>query len=457
MRRAAAHPRWAACELYVSVGQALGAGNEYRYTIAPDRSSLVLRSVRGAASEANFSIDMNVGYSVRLRGRAGTFSCGDPARDVNPVTKKKDYLHFHLHETVRLRPTADYGVRATFAHTLVPDAPCRMRVLLPVERAITSTIADIENKAVAQGEANLRERLRGYAPALASGAQNAWRSLGRPYPIVPQPAAYLRLHPKTLAMIAPTVSGHGDRLTIDGGLVVGVSPEIVTTDAPGAALAPLPRFREVSRTRRSDVILADATLGYPAANAILRKRLVGERVREGLLPPVTITNVTVYPTRIAGAAKFAVRIDYRGTVRGSLYAWGTPKYKVATRAISIPGLKLTPGKKGVLAGLARPLLQQRKLLETIRSEAARELTGDFRELNVALIRTYERRVASGITIEGGVKHVSLQTISPSRPGITARFQVTGILRIDATFDATRMLDMRHLAVAGRAVGTKAKR
>jgi hypothetical protein len=101
----------------------------------------------------------------------------------------------------------------------------------------------------------------------------------------------------------------------------------VTSKAHLRALAPLPSFRQTRRTRDSGVILANATLGYPAANSILRERLVGQRVRQGLLPQVTISNVTVYPTTIAGAAKLAVRVDYRGSVRGTLYAWGAPKIR----------------------------------------------------------------------------------------------------------------------------------
>lgn len=446
-----------ACGLYVSVGQVLGAGNEYRYTIAPDRSSLALRSIAGAASAAGFSVDMNVGYSVRLRGKAGTFSCGDPAHDINPVTKKKDYLHFHLHETIRIRPTADYALRATFAHTLVPDAPCRMRVLLPVERDITGDIAGIENKAVVQGEVRLSERLEQYAPVLAAGAKNAWQRLGAPYPVLPQPATYLLLHPQTLAMLAPTVSGRGDRLAIEGGLFVGASPEIVTSKARSGTLAPLPRYREVRRTDESQVILADATLGYAAANAILRKRLVGQRVRQGLLPPLTISNVSIYPATIAGAAKLAVRIDYRGTVRGTVFAWGAPKYDAASRTISVPDLRLVPAKKGVFGQIARPLFQQRKLLETVRSEAARELTDEFRRLDMALIRRYERTVENGVTVEGEIRRVNLQTIAPGEPGITAKFEVSGRMRVDATFDASKLLDMRQMAIVPRGAETTGKR
>jgi hypothetical protein len=431
-----------ACGLYVSpAGQLLGGNNEYRYALAPDRSSLALRAVPDTSEGVAFSIDVNVGYSVRLRGMSGVHSCGDPTHDYNSATRKKDYLHFHLHETIRLQPTPDYGLRASFAHTLVPDARCRLRVLLPVSTDLTNAIGGIESRELARAEARLKRKLEDSAPRLHAAASAAWKRLGRPYPVALKLSAYVVLRPRTLAMLPFVGDGLGDRLRIRGGLRIGISPEVVTNGA-SVAPVPLPRFRTVSNSSKPDLILANATLGYASANAILRKRMIGQRLGTGLLRAIDITNVTVYPTTVAGVAKLAVRLDYRGAVRGSLYAWGTPRYDARLRAISLPDLRVTPARKGFVGRLAAPLLQQRELIESIRAQTAAELTSQFRNLRAALIRTYGGTVADNVSVRGAVRQVNLQTILPSRPGITAAFAVSGSIRVDAAFDAQRFLEPR---------------
>lgn len=420
------------CAAYLSLGQLYGGVDEYRYRIAPNRSSLTLVSGSGKADEAQLFTDVSLGYYVELRGREVTRSCGDPAHDVNPATGKNDYLHFHLRETMRVRVAPDFGLKVAFTHALSPDAPCRVRVLLSLERDITGSIKDLESKTIARGESDLEARSRSLSRRFQTAVKSAWTRIQRPYPAAPQFGEYLHLHPKALALLPIVTSGRGNRLIIKSGLQIVVSPEI-TSDASTTDLVPLPRLIARSGARNPHRVLAEATLRYTYASELLRKRLIGRRFRYRFLPPVTVTNVTVFPVSDEGRPKLAVRVDYRGFFKGSLYAWGSPVYDGATERISVPDLEFTPGTNGLLSRLVRPMFQQSKFLRTLRNEATFEVSKQISKLNA--VRTYVGNFGEVVSVVGHLHHVRVRSISLTRDGVTAEIEFDGDIRAKAALEA----------------------
>ena len=121
------------CSAYLVVGKIISGKKQYRFNLAPDRSSLVVRSAAGVSNMAAFSVETRVGYQVEVRDRYAVHSCGNPRADRNPATRKNDYLHFRLHEDVTIRPTASYNLQANFRHRIASDAPCRIKIVPPVD------------------------------------------------------------------------------------------------------------------------------------------------------------------------------------------------------------------------------------------------------------------------------------------------------------------------------------
>lgn len=415
-----------ACVAYLTIGQLYGGVDEFRYKIAPDRSSLSFTSSSGTSDEAQFFADVGLGYHVELRGRQVTRSCGDPAHDVNPATGKKDYFHFHLHETMRLRVTPDFGLKPAFTHELTPDAPCRVHVLFSVERDITGAMKGFESDAIARGESELEAKSRSLSQRFRSTVKNAWTRIQRPYRLTPQFDAYLRLHPKALALLPIATSGRGNRLAIRSALQITVSPEI-TSDARSTALTPLPPLTPYSGAFDPHRVVAEATVRYAYASDLLRKRLIRQRFPYRSLASIKVTNVTVFPVSGEGRPKLAVGLDYRGFFRGSLYAWGTPAYDPATQRISVSDLKLASGTKGFLSWLIRPLFQQRSFLQTLRNKATFDVSRQIGKLNAAMVGTYARKVGNGVFVVGLLRRVRVQAMSLTRDGMTAQVEFDGVL------------------------------
>jgi hypothetical protein len=421
------------CPAYLSLGQLYGGVDEYRYRIAPSRSSLTLMPGSGKSDEALLFIDVSLGYYIELRGREVTRSCGDPAHDVNPATGKNDYLHFHLRETMRVRVAPDFGLKVAFTHALSPDAPCRVRVLLTMERDITGSIKGLENKTIARGEIALEAKSQSLSRRFQTAVKSAWTRIQRPYPVPAQFDEYLHLHPKALALLPIVTSGRGNRLLIKSGLQIVVSSEI-TSDASTTALVPLPRLIAPSEARNPHRVVAEATLRYAYVSELLRKRLIGRRFRYRLLLPVTVTNVTVFPVSDEGRPKLAVRFDYRGFFRGSLYAWGMPVYDEATERISVPDLEFTPGTNGLLSRLVRPMFRKPKFLRTLRNRANFEVSEQISKLNAAAVGTYVGNVGNGVSVIGHLHHVRVRAISLTRDGITAQIEFEGDISAKAALE-----------------------
>jgi hypothetical protein len=425
------------CAVYLSLGQMYGGVDEYRYRIAPDRSSLTLIAGSGKPDEAQLFTDVSLGYYAELRGREVTRSCGDPAHDVNPATGKNDYLHFHLRETMRVRVAPDFGLQVAFTHTLSPDAPCRVQVLFFVNRDITDSIKGLESKTIARGEGDLEARSRSLSRRFQTAVKDAWARIQQPYPVAPQFGEYLHLHPKALALLPIVTSGRGSRLVIKSGLQIVVAPEI-TNDASTTALVPLPRVTVRSGAINPHRVVVEATLRYTDASELLRKRLIGRRFRYRFLPPVTVTNVTVFPVSDEGRPKLAVRFDYRGLFKGSLYAWGTPLYDGATERISVPDLEFTPGTNGLLSQPVRPMFRQSKFLRTLRNTATFDVREQISKLNAVALGTYVRNVGNGISARGHFHHVRVRAISLTRDGITAEVEFDGDISTEAAFDVATL-------------------
>jgi hypothetical protein len=421
------------CAAYLSLGQLYGGVDEYRYRIAPSRSSLTVTSGSGKSDEAQLFADISLGYYVELRGRQVTRSCGDPAHDVNPATGKKDYLHFHLHETMRVRVAPDFGLKVAFTHALSPDAPCRVRMLFFMERDLTGSMKGFESKVIARGERDLEAKSRSLSRRFQTAVKDAWTRIQRPYPLAPQFDEYFHLHPKAVSLLPIVTSGRGDRLAITTGLQIVVSSEI-TSDASTTALAPLPRLIARSGALDPHRVVAEATLRYTYVSELLRTRLVGRRFRYRFLPPVTVTNVTVFPASGEGRPKLAVRLDYRGFFKGSLYAWGTPVYDGATQRISVPDLEVTPSTNGLLSRLVRPMFRQPKFLRTLRNKATFDVSKQISKLNAAIVGTYVRNVGNGVSVIGHLHRVRVRAISLTRDGMTTQVEFDGDIRAKAALD-----------------------
>jgi Domain of unknown function (DUF4403) len=347
-------PAGFACGLYRTVGPLIGGVTDYRYKIAADRSSLAVRSNIGESTDVRFSIDVSLGYQIELRGRYNTHGCGDPLHDVNPSTGKTDYLHLHLHELISLRPTSDYGLRATFAHTLSPDAACTIETLPPLmHRDLTSAVIAFVDQLIRRGEDQLKQRVIGSSSGLQAGTNDTWQRLEQPFTMASSFGSYqVLLHPTTAALSLLTTSGGGDLESVTGSILLGVSPEIRTDVGKSIQSAPRPPLGEAVGPGERNKVPAVATADYGFVSAALRKRLAGRRLRYGPLR-FQITDATVFPTlSSSNVSQLVAAAHYRGGILGAVYAWGTPTFNAAADRLSVPDLQIAPNANGLTSDIA---------------------------------------------------------------------------------------------------------
>jgi hypothetical protein len=142
----------------------------------------------------------------------------------------------------------------------------------------------------------------------------------------------------------------------------------------------------------------------------------------------------VFPASGEGRPKLAVRLDYRGFFKGSLYAWGTPVYDGATQRISVPDLEVTPSTNGLLSRLVRPMFRQPKFLRTLRNKATFDVSKQISKLNAAIVGTYVRNVGNGVSVIGHLHRVRVRAISLTRDGMTTQVEFDGDIRAKAALD-----------------------
>jgi hypothetical protein len=427
------------CSLYGFLGPLVGGVTDYRYKIAPDRSSLVIRSNTGESPDVQFSLDVNLGYEIQLRGGKDVHECGDPRHDVNPATGKRDYLHLHLHELISLRPTSDYGLRATFSHRLSPDAACTIQTLPLMHKDLTTAIIAFEGDLLSRAEDQLKQKVIGSSEGLQAGTNDLWQRLQQPFTMVSPLGPYqVLLHPTTVALSLLRTSGGGNQELVTGSILLGVSLEMRTNFGTPIAAEPRPPLGERAAPGRGNEVAAVATADYNFVSTALRERLAERQLRYGPFGSIRVIDVTVFPASSSKAAQLVAATRYRGNVRGVLYAWGTPTYDVATDKLSVPDLQIAPSPHGLASEVALMFVRQRKLLKTARADAV--ISPSALLAKVIPERSFiASEAADQVVLSGHLDRITFNRIALTRPGITAGLEVHGSADIRASFNVKRLL------------------
>jgi hypothetical protein len=153
---------------------------------------------------------------------------------------------------------------------------------------------------------------------------------------------------------------------------------------------------------------------------------------------LTVSDVRIYPVAGTPSPKLALRIDYRGLVRGSLYAWGTPTYDKRTERLSVRDLQVAPGPNGLLSDVAGALLARGRLIASLREKATFELNAALDEMSSAMSHAYAHRLGDGVAIEARVRRVSLADVAVNRNGATADIEIRGTVKAQASVDVSKV-------------------
>lgn len=126
-------------------------------------------------------------------------------------------------------------------------------------------------------------------------------------------------------------------------------------------------------------------------------------------------------------SKIAVKLNFRGTKRGSLYFIGTPTLSSDKLNFSFPDASFDLATKDLLLKAAKWLFSN-KITGLLREKARFGLSSKINDVRKKIDENINRQIDS-IVLQGNVTVLSLNDIYPTKGGIALRISTTGNLSI----------------------------
>ncbi|HUQ80628.1 MAG TPA: DUF4403 family protein [Gemmatimonadaceae bacterium] len=281
------------------------------------------------------------------------------------------------------------------------------------DRVITAARTELEKRLIA-----LDEKIAGID--IRSPMERWWRVLQ--HPIRLSDSVWLVLQPRGVHM--GPISGTGRTVSIDVGLTG--EPRVITGPRPADGTAGLPRLeRENDKHDQALHVLLEGELSYDLANSILRKNVVGKRIRRGA------RWVTIRDARLSGigAGRVALAIKFDGAANGLVYLVGTPRYDADTRQLFVPDLAYDVSSADLLVrGLE---FMRRGDVQTMLRTRARFPVADLVEqARQRLERGMNRNLGQNATLVAKVATGDVLAVRATTTGVIVRAAANGTARLE---------------------------
>ena len=277
----------------------------------------------------------------------------------------------------------------------------RVDRIAPVSRTardrcrITIVRVDITDRLVGAARDLLQKNTRNIDAAIAgvdvhSQFEEWWNVLQSPIELTD--SVWLLINP--IAVRKGTARGSGLLLRVGVGL--SAAPRIVIGQRPVVVPVPLPPL-DTGSVDQGLHILVEGVVDYDVASEVLTEQLRG-RILEGAGQQIRIRNVELSGI---GAGKLALRVEFDGSVRGSMYLVGTPRFDPETKQVYVPDLDFDVASEDLrVRGLAW-LAKDRAL--TFLRERARFPIGDPIQLGQRyLVEGLNRNLSDDVRLSGEV-------------------------------------------------------
>ena len=194
------------------------------------------------------------------------------------------------------------------------------------------------------------------------------------------------------------------------------APRVTTGPRPQLAPSALPPLRGASHVGRGARVLLDASFTYPVATSMLRRALVGRKVRQSG-HVVRIRDVRINGI---GGGRVALGVWLAGDVRGRLFFTGTPTFDTSTHQITVPDLDYDVGTAQVLV-MGYEWLKEVRLRDFLRDRARLPDSAIVHDLSVLAEKGLNRRLpARGTQMEGRIYRAGVVAVKATRSEIRVR-------------------------------------
>jgi hypothetical protein len=396
-------------ETFGTGGTAPGAcGVECGYVLKRGRLSLTAR-------EDTLGISATLGYGFRCRKR---LLCRGPMiRDgcgFGDEAPRQARLHFSGVFGLRDDWTAWLRTRLDTLEALSPCGVTRFNfdIAGPMMKIARTVYAERERAidSLVARRLDVRER-----------AERVWKSLSKP--ILLDKGLYLDLHPRTVSIVRPAVSG--TVLKTEIGLTA--APEVRSEPGGSSAPPPLPQIDRTPSGDESFRLYLPVRLEYDVLNRRLRRSL---GLDSGGLryPEDRLFHITFDTLNLAGRGdRMIIRLHFRGWAGGTIYMEGVPRYDPATGFLSLKDLDYDMETSRVLVK-SMAWLARDKLKEDIRKRIRIRLDEKVDAVRARLVEAMNADYG-GLRMKGRVDSLELASIESDGDGgdMIVRVRIEGKL------------------------------
>ena len=283
------------------------------------------------------------------------------------------------------------------------------------DRVMTAARSELEKRVAA-----LDEKIAGID--VRSPIERWWRVLQRPVRL--SDSVWLLLQPRGVHL-GPII-GSGRMVSLDVGLTG--EPRVVTGPRPADGTAVLPLLeREKAKHGQALHVLLEGELSYELANSILRRNVVGKRIRRGA------RWVTLRDARLSGigGGRVALALVFDGAASGLVYLVGTPRYDPETRQLYVPDLAYDVSSADLLVrGLE--FMRRGDVQTMLRTKARFPVADLVEQARQRLERGMNRQLGENATLAAKVATGDVLAVRATTSGILVRAAANGTARLEVT-------------------------
>jgi hypothetical protein len=320
-----------------------------------------------------------------------------------------------------LRMTPDWRLRGKSEITRVEPFStdkrdqCKVTVFKidVTDRVVTAARSELEKRAVALDQKIASVDVR-------SPMERWWRVLQRPIRL--SDSVWLLLQPKGVHL--GPITGSARTVSLDVGL--SGEPRVVTGPRPADGTAGLPPLERAKKKHDQALhVLLEGELSYDLANSILRKNVVGKRIRRGA------RWVTLRDARLSGigGGRVSLAVRFDGAASGLVYLVGTPRYDPETRQLYVPDLAYDVSSADLLVrGLE--FMRRGDVQNLLRTRARFPVADLVEQARERLERGMNRQLGQNATLVAKVATGDVLAVRATATGILVRAAANGNARLE---------------------------
>jgi hypothetical protein len=252
--------------------------------------------------------------------------------------------------------------------------------------------------------------------------EDIWEKMERPIRLTD--GVWLLLRPGAAQLAS--LRGGGDSLIAV--VRLEARPKIVTGTRPedSTLMTPIPPLRTTADgdTGGELHVVLEGVFSYDAATGLLRKQLVGKRIRTAWRR-VRIEDMTL---RGIGGGRVALGVTFSGAVQGRIFFTGTPSLDLVKRQLTVPDLDFDVGSTDLPAS-ARWWWHGDAVLDFLRAKAAIPDSAALAGLERLAEHGMNRELAAGVRLGVALKDPRGLAVCATREHLLVRALAEGQARL----------------------------